>query len=80
MDSGFGVVGRIDNGAFAVTTGTIESWGLTNMGPAMLVGSSIPSLLELPRMLREMRMDPHRPELPAEMQPTVTVSRSGDLP
>jgi hypothetical protein len=51
MRSGFGVVGRIDNGAFAVTVGTIESWGLTNMNPAMLVGSPIPSLLELPRML-----------------------------
>jgi hypothetical protein len=69
MDSGFGVVGRIDNGAFAVTTGTIESWGLTNMGPAMLVGSPIPSLLELPRMLREMRMDPQRPELPPGLRP-----------
>jgi hypothetical protein len=55
MQSGFGVVGRIDNGAFAVTVGTIESWGLTNMSPAMLVGSSIPNLLELPRMLRQMR-------------------------
>ena len=52
--SGFGVVGRIDNGAFAVTVGTIEPWGLTNMGPATLVGSPIPSLLELPRMLRAM--------------------------
>ncbi|MBC7976391.1 MAG: hypothetical protein H7138_15580, partial [Myxococcales bacterium] len=58
MRSGFGVVGRIDNGAFAVTVGTIESWGLTNMSPAMLVGSPIPSLLELPRMLREMSGDP----------------------
>jgi hypothetical protein len=56
MQSGFGVVGRIDNGSFAVTVGTIESWGLTNMSPAMLVGSSIPNLLELPRMLREMRL------------------------
>ena len=55
--SGFGVVGRIDNGAFAVTVGTIESWGLTNMGPATLVGSSIPSLLELPRMLKAMPID-----------------------
>jgi len=61
MQSGFGVVGRIDNGAFAVTVGTIESWGLTNMGPAMLVGSSIPSLLELPRMLLELPNDPTRP-------------------
>jgi hypothetical protein len=58
MRSGFGVVGRIDNGAFAVTTGTIESWGLTNMSPATLVGSPIPSLLELPRMLRAMPVDP----------------------
>ena len=58
MRSGFGVVGRIDNGAFAVTTGTIEPWGLTNMSPATLVGSAIPNLLELPRMLRAMPVDP----------------------
>ena len=58
MRSGFGVVGRIDNGAFAVTTGTIESWGLTNMRPATLVGSPIASLLELPRMLRAIPGDP----------------------
>jgi hypothetical protein len=57
MRSGFGVVGRIDHGAFAVTVGTIEPWGLTNMGPATLVGSPIPSLLELPRMLRAMPDD-----------------------
>ncbi|HET9625344.1 MAG TPA: hypothetical protein VFP84_28445 [Kofleriaceae bacterium] len=63
MQSGFGVVGRIDNGAFAVTVGTIESWGLTNMSPAMLVGSPIASLLELPRMLRAMptAVDPDDP-------------------
>lgn len=58
MRSGFGVVGRIDNGAFAVTVGTIEPWGLTNMSPATLVGSPIPSLLELPRMLKAMPDDP----------------------
>src|ERR1051325_2222165 len=57
MRSGFGVVGRIDNGAFAVTVGTIESWGLTNMSPATLVGSSIPSPLELPRLLKAMPID-----------------------
>jgi len=57
MRSGFGVVGRIDNGAFAVTVGTIESWGLTNLGPATLVGSPIPSLLELPRMLEVILVD-----------------------
>ena len=58
MRSGFGVVGRIDNGAFAVTVGTIESWGLTNMNAATLVGSPIASLLELPRMLRAVPVDP----------------------
>jgi hypothetical protein len=54
MQSGFGVVGRIDGGAFAVTAGTIEPWGLTNMSPAMLVGSPTESLLELPKTLRAM--------------------------
>jgi len=58
MQSGFGVVGRIDNGAFAVTVGTIESFGLTNMSPAMLVGSPIASLLELPKMLRAIPAEP----------------------
>jgi hypothetical protein len=57
MRSGFGVVGRIDNGAFAVTAGTIEPWGLTNMSPAMLVGSPTDSLLDLPRTLRAMPLD-----------------------
>jgi hypothetical protein len=54
MRSGFGVVGRIDHGAFAVTVGTIEPWGLTNMSPAMLVGSPMESLLDLPKTLRAM--------------------------
>ena len=57
MQSGFGVVGRIDGGAFAVTAGTIEPWGLTNMSPAMLVGSPTESLLELPKTLRAMPLD-----------------------
>jgi hypothetical protein len=57
MRSGFGVVGRIDGGAFAVTVGTIEPWGLTNMSPAMLVGSPTDSLLELPKTLRAMPLD-----------------------
>ena len=52
MRPGFGVVGRIDNGAFAVTSGTVEPWGLTNMSPAMLVGSKTESLLDLPKSLR----------------------------
>ena len=57
MRSGFGVVGRIDGGAFAVTAGTIEPWGLTNMSPAMLVGSPTESLLELPKTLRAMPLE-----------------------
>ncbi len=57
MRSGFGVVGRIDGGAFAVTSGTVEPWGLTNMSPAMLVGSPTESLLELPRTLRAIPLD-----------------------
>jgi hypothetical protein len=57
MRSGFGVVGRIDGGAFAVTSGTVEPWGLTNMSPAMLVGSPTESLLELPRTLRAMPLE-----------------------
>jgi hypothetical protein len=69
MRSGFGVVGRIDNGAFAVTVGTIESWGLTNMSPAMLVGSPIPSLLELPRMLRAMPVEPGAAVLAEAIKP-----------
>jgi hypothetical protein len=57
LKSGFGVVGRIDNGAFAVTAGTVEPWGLTNMSPAMLVGSPTQSLLDLPKTLRAMTLD-----------------------
>jgi hypothetical protein len=57
MRSGFGVVGRIDGGAFAVTAGTIEPWGLTNIKPAMLVGSPTSSLLDLPKTLRAMTLD-----------------------
>jgi hypothetical protein len=57
MQSGFGVVGRIDGGAFAVTAGRVEPWGLSEVSPAMLVGSPNQSLLDLPRTLRAMRLD-----------------------
>lgn len=57
MKSGFGVVGRIDGGAFAVTSGTVEPWGLTNMSPAMLVGSPTERLLDLPKTLRAMPLE-----------------------
>jgi hypothetical protein len=54
LRSGFGVVGRIEGGAFAVTAGKLEPWGLTDMRPALLVGSPAESLLDLPRALREL--------------------------
>jgi hypothetical protein len=52
MQSGFGVVGRIDGGAFAVTAGKVEPWGLSEVSPAMLVGSPNETILDLPRTLR----------------------------
>jgi len=57
MQSGFGVVGRIDGGAFAVTAGRVEPWGLSDVSPAMLVGSPNQSLLDLPRTLRAMPLE-----------------------
>src|SRR5687767_12615042 len=57
MASGFGVVGRIDGGAFAVTAGRVEPWGLSDVSPAMLVGSSTETLLDLPKALRQLSLD-----------------------
>ena len=56
MMSGFGVVGRIDGGAFAVTAGRVEPWGLSDVSPAMLVGSPNETLLDLPKTLRAMTL------------------------
>lgn len=44
---GLGVVGRIDGGAFAVTRGTPQPWGIDNVGPAILIGAPGQSILEL---------------------------------
>jgi hypothetical protein len=41
------VVGRIDGGAFAVTSGKPQPWGLDEMRPALLVGSPGQSLVDL---------------------------------
>src|SRR5262245_1690542 len=57
MRSGFGVVGRIDGGAFAVTAGRVEPWGLSDVSPALLVGSPNETLLDLPRTLAQMTLD-----------------------
>src|SRR5215468_6910312 len=51
LASGFGVVGRIDGGAFAVTVGTVEDWGLVNVAPALLVGAQGETLMDLARSL-----------------------------
>ena len=57
MASGMGVVGRIDGGAFAIARGDVEPWGLTNISPAMLIGSPNESIMDLPRTLQSMNLD-----------------------
>jgi hypothetical protein len=51
LDVGFGVVGRVEGAAFAVTRGTPMPWGLDEMQPALLVGAEGASLAELGRNL-----------------------------
>jgi hypothetical protein len=41
------VVGRVDGGAFAVTSGTPQPWGLDGMRPALLIGSPGGTLVDL---------------------------------
>jgi hypothetical protein len=45
------VVGRIDGGAFAVTSGTPQPWGLDGLRPALLVGGAGATLSDLGRAL-----------------------------
>ena len=47
------VVGRIDGGAFAVTSGKPQPWGLDEMRPALLVGSPGDTLVDLGRALQQ---------------------------
>ena len=51
LKTGFGVVGRVDGGAFAVTCGKVEPWGLADVAPALLVGAKGDTLRELSRSL-----------------------------
>ncbi len=60
LGNGFGVVGRVDSGGFAVTWGTVEPWGLADIGPATLVGSPNQSLLDLAPTLRAMELEEDR--------------------
>lgn len=46
------VVGRIDGGAFAVTSGTAQPWGLDEMRPALLIGGEGGSLADLGNALK----------------------------
>ncbi len=45
------VVGRIDGGAFAVTSGRKQEWGLDELRPALLIGGAGDTLVELGRAL-----------------------------
>jgi len=47
------VVGRIDGGAFAVTSGKPQPWGLDETRPALLVGSPGDTLADLGRALEK---------------------------
>jgi hypothetical protein len=47
------VVGRIDGGAFAVTSGKPQPWGLDGMRPALLVGAPGQTLVDLGRALQQ---------------------------
>jgi hypothetical protein len=51
LEPGLGVVGRVSNGAFAVTRGEVEPWGLARVSPAQLIGAPNETLLELPAAL-----------------------------
>ncbi len=52
------VVGRIDGGAFAVTSGKPQPWGLDEMRPALLVGSPGATLVDLGRALQQLKDTP----------------------
>jgi hypothetical protein len=47
----FGVVGRVDQAAFAVTRGKVEPWGLDGIRPATLMGADAGTLESLGRSL-----------------------------
>jgi hypothetical protein len=51
------VVGRIDGGAFAVTSGKPQPWGLDEMRPALLVGSPGQTLVDLGKALAQRHED-----------------------
>ena len=46
------VVGRIDGGAFAVTSGSVQPWGLDQLRPALLLGGAGTTLVDLGHALQ----------------------------
>jgi hypothetical protein len=52
-EAGLAVVGRTDEGAFAVTRGRVEPWGLADVAPALLVSVPDYSLRGLPAALAD---------------------------
>ncbi len=52
LTTGFAVVGRVENTAFAVTQGKPEEWGLDELRPAVLIGAEGGSLAALGDALR----------------------------
>ena len=51
LRSGYGVVGRVEGKAFAVTQGKPQPWGLDDLKPATLIGTTHCSLEELGTVL-----------------------------
>src|SRR5207249_2662466 len=54
LESGFGVVGRVE-GAFIVTVGRVEPWGLADVAPGLMVGAHGDTLRDLARSLQANR-------------------------
>lgn len=51
LDAGYAVVGRITGGAFAVTRGIPQDWGLDELQPAVLLGARGGTVAQLGRLL-----------------------------
>ena len=54
---GYGIVGRVDGGGFAITRGTVQKWGLDDVRPAVLLGAMNDTLAELPAALADSPLD-----------------------
>jgi hypothetical protein len=63
LRGGFGVVGRVDGGSFAVTAGKVEPWGLDEIKPALLIGAEGTTLSELAAALSHGRRQQAQEEL-----------------